>query len=159
VVAYLLLVSAQVVGLLLIPFGAPGLWIQVFPVALYGWWSGFAVIGVAPILAIFMIALTAELIESPLTGGRMRRELRRSASLAGLVGGGVGSAAGTVFAPLVGSLFGALTGALLGTALIAPIVRPPLTGLRGLIGQIFAISIRTGASVAIAAFVLLSLGP
>jgi hypothetical protein len=159
VVAYLLLVTAQVVGLLLIPFGAPGLWIQVVPVVLYGWWSGFAVVGVTPILAIFVIALTAELIDGPLTGGRTRRELRRPASLAGLVGGGVGSAAGTFFVPIIGSLFGALTGAFLGTALVAPIVRPRVTGVSGLIGQIFAISIRTGASVAIAAFVFLSLVP
>ncbi len=39
--AILLLVSGSLAGLLLIPFGLPGLWVMVLGMLAYGWLTGF----------------------------------------------------------------------------------------------------------------------
>jgi hypothetical protein len=156
VLAYLLLGLAQALGLLMIPFGAPGIWLQMASLGLYGWWTGFASFGVVPLLVLFLFALLAELLEPPLAGGRVRPEFRRFAGGAGLLGGAAGVAVGAAF-PLVGSLLGAMLGAFVATTVVAPFVRPTRTGWGAMIGQTLAVSVRSGAAIAIAAYSLLSL--
>ena len=153
-VAYLLLGLAQVAGLLLTPFGAPGIWLQLGALGLFAWWSEFEPVGSIPLLVLVAIVLTAELAEAPLAGGRIERSLRRRAGGVGLAGAVAGAIAGVPF-PLVGSLFGALLGALVGATiggLSAP--RPPRRGWATLGGQVLAMALRAAAGVGVALFAL-----
>jgi hypothetical protein len=154
VLAYLLLGVAQAAGLALIPFGAPGLWVQLAALALFGWWTDFAVFGPVPLGILLVVALAAELIEAPLARGRMGAGARRRLGFGGLAGGAAGAGAG-VFFPLLGSMFGALLGALAGSLLSSFRLRPPGIGRGAFGGQVVAMATRTAAGIVIAAFALL----
>jgi hypothetical protein len=116
--AYLLLAVAQILGLILIPFGLPGTWLQVAALIGFAWWTGFATVGIVPIVVVLLLALLAEIGEL-LLAGTVRPDLRRRPSR------GVGRhprrdrgrhGRCSRF-PLLGSVFGAMIGAFVGAAL------------------------------------------
>ena len=113
---YALLALAQVLGLLLIPFGLPGIWVQVAALCAYAWF-GPGTVGWVPIVVVTLIAIVAEVIEFAL-GGRFAKKYGggRRAAWGAILGGIVGAIVGVpVF--LIGSVIGAFLGSFLGAAL------------------------------------------
>src|SRR5437867_13391117 len=57
------LAGADVVGLILIPLGLPGLWVMVGGILAYGWLTAFRSVGVATIAIVLGIALLGEILD------------------------------------------------------------------------------------------------
>jgi uncharacterized protein YqgC (DUF456 family) len=114
--ALFLLIVALASGLVLIPFGLPGLWVMVLGVIGYGWLTGFASVGVATIAIVLTLAALSEIIEA-WVGFRSARRYggSRRAGWGALIGGLVGAVVG-VPVPIVGSIVGAFVGAFTGAA-------------------------------------------
>jgi hypothetical protein len=97
--AVLLLVLSAAAGLLLIPFGLPGLWVIVLGIIGYGWLTDFSTISAGFLGLVIGLALLGELAEAWL-GFRFAQRYggsRRAgwgALLGGLVGAVVGAGAG-----------------------------------------------------------------
>ena len=114
--ALIVLVCADVVGLILIPFGLPGLWIMMGGILAYGWLTDFRSVGVATIVIALAIAFFGEILDNWL-GFRFAKRYGGStrsgwgALLGGLVGAGIG-----VPIAFVGSVIGAFIGAFAGAA-------------------------------------------
>jgi len=112
--ALIALVCADVVGLILIPFGLPGLWIMMGGILAYGWLTDFRSVGVATIVIALAIAFFGEILDNWL-GFRFAKRYGGStrsgwgALLGGLVGAGIG-----VPIAFVGSVIGAFIGAFAG---------------------------------------------
>lgn len=158
---YALLVLAQVVGLLLIPLGLPGIWVQVVALAAFGWWTDFATVSWWPILIVAVLAVVAEGLEFVM-GGRYAERYggSRRAAWGAILGGLVGAVVGVpIF--LVGSVIGAFAGAFVGAVLMELTVsrelRPAMrVGWGAFLGRIVATVLKCGMGVAIAAIALLS---
>jgi uncharacterized protein YqgC (DUF456 family) len=148
-------------GLLLIPFGLPGIWLQVLALAVYGFFTDFSTVGWIPLVAVVALAVVAEVIEFSL-GASFARKYggTRRAGWGAILGGIVGAIIG-VPVPIVGSLLGAFLGAFLGAALFEYTSRQELPGsLRvgwgALLGRLVATAVKSGLGVAIAALALLT---
>jgi uncharacterized protein YqgC (DUF456 family) len=117
VLGVLLVVVSCVAGLLLIPFGLPGLWVMVLGILGYGWLTGFRSMGTGTVVLILALALAGEVIEGWL-GFRLAKRYGGSsrAGWGALVGGLVGAIVG-VPVPVIGSVIGGFVGAFLGAAL------------------------------------------
>jgi uncharacterized protein len=115
--AALVLVAGSLVGLVLIPFGLPGLWLMVLSVLSYGWLTDFQTVTAGIIVLVVVLALVGEVIEAWL-GFRFARRYggSRRAGWGALVGGLVGAVVG-VPVPLIGSVIGGFVGAFAGAAL------------------------------------------
>ena len=115
--AVLLLVGASVTGLLLIPFGLPGLWVIVLGVVGYGALTDFRTITGGFMAVVIVLALLAEALEAWL-GFKLalRYGGSRRAGWGALLGGLVGAIVG-VPVPLIGSVIGGFIGAFAGAAL------------------------------------------
>jgi uncharacterized protein YqgC (DUF456 family) len=151
--AVILLVLAQVAGLLLVPLGLPGTWLQVAALGVYAyamhWRGGWWIFGVA-----VAIALAAEVIEF-LIGGRYARKYggSRRAGWGAILGGLVGAFMG-VPVPIIGSVIGAFVGAFVGAALLELTKRSEMRGaLRvgwgAFVGRVVAAAMKSAASVLI----------
>jgi uncharacterized protein len=161
---YPLLVLAQLIGLLLIPLGLPGLWVQVLALAGYAWWSDFATVGWWAILVVALLAAGAEVVEFVLGGKYAERYGgSRRAAWGAILGGLVGAVIGVpVF--LIGSVIGAFIGAFVGAALLELTVsrEGQQPGWRGAVrvgwgaflGRLVAVVIKSSVGVAIAAIAL-----
>jgi uncharacterized protein YqgC (DUF456 family) len=113
-----LMVVASLLGLLLIPFGLPGLWIIVLGVAGYGWWTDFQVISAGVIALAVALAALGEAGEA-WVGFRFaqRYGASRRAGWGALGGGLIGALIG-VPVPIIGSVVGGFAGAFAGAALL-----------------------------------------
>jgi uncharacterized protein YqgC (DUF456 family) len=113
----LLLLGTCAAGLVLIPFGLPGLWIMVLGVIGYGWLTGFATVGVATIAIVLSLAALGEIVEA-WVGFRSAQRYggSRRAGWGALIGGLVGAVVG-VPVPVVGSVIGAFVGSFIGATL------------------------------------------
>lgn len=159
--AYALLALAQAAGLLLIPFGLPGTWLQVLGLAGFAALTDFAVVGAVPIAAVLALAAAGEVVEFVL-GGRYARKYGGStrAAWGAILGGLVGAFVGVpVF--LVGSVIGAFAGAFAGAALLemtrSPDARAALrVGWGAFLGRLVATAAKSAIGVAIAAVALLT---
>jgi uncharacterized protein YqgC (DUF456 family) len=159
--AYGLLVLAQVAGLLLVPFGLPGTWLQVLGVVTYAFATDFRTIGATTIVMVLALAAVGEVIEFTL-GGRYARKYggSRRAAWGAILGGLVGAFIGVpVF--LIGSVIGAFVGAFVGAAALEltrnPEVRGALrVGWGAFVGRLVATAAKSAVAVAIAAVALLS---
>lgn len=159
--AYLLLALAQLAGLVLIPLGLPGLWIQVAALAAFGWATEFATISAFAIGVVVVLAVVAEVAEF-LLAGRYARKYGggRRASLGAVLGGIAGALLGLPI-PLLGSVIGAILGAFVGALVLelttgrgtAPAVR---AGWGALLGRLVATAMKGGVGVVIAVFTLLT---
>ena len=123
-----LLALAQVVGLLLVPLGLPGTWLQVAAIGVFAYatrWggTGWTVFGVA-----LALAVVAEVIEFAL-GGRFARKYggSRRAGWGAILGGLVGAFVG-IPVPIIGSVIGAFIGAFAGAALLELTKNPEMRG-------------------------------
>ncbi|HTH65432.1 MAG TPA: DUF456 domain-containing protein [Gemmatimonadales bacterium] len=115
--ATVLLISCIVAGLVLVPFGLPGLWLMVLGVIGYGWLTGFHTVGVGIIVFVTGLAFLGEIVEWWL-GFRfaMKYGGSRRAGWGALIGGIVGAIVG-VPVPVLGSIIGAFVGSFVGAAL------------------------------------------
>ena len=113
-----LLVAAALLGLLLIPFGLPGLWLIVLAVAGYGWWNDFRTISLGVVALAVALAALGEAGEA-WVGFRFaqRYGASRRAGWGALAGGLMGALIG-VPVPIVGSVVGGFAGAFAGAALL-----------------------------------------
>jgi uncharacterized protein YqgC (DUF456 family) len=113
----LLLISGSLAGLVLIPFGLPGLWVMVVAILADGWMTDFHSLSGGIIALAVGLALLGEVIESWL-GFRFARRYGGSsrAGWGALVGGLVGAMIG-VPVPVIGSVIGGFVGAFIGAAL------------------------------------------
>lgn len=159
--AYLLLAIAQVAGILLIPFGLPGLWLQIGSLALFAWWTGFATVGLLPVGVVIVLGLVAEWLEFALGGRYARRFGGGKRAAWGAILGGVAGALIGVPLPIVGSIIGAFAGAFVGAALgELSTGRGAHGALRAgwgaLLGRLVATALKVGIGVAVAAVALLA---
>jgi uncharacterized protein len=160
-VAYLLLVLVQLLGLVLIVFGLPGLWIEVAAFVGYAWLTDFRTVGALAIAVVVGLALLAELAELVL-GGRFARRFGggRRAAWGAIIGGMAGAVIGLPV-PLVGSVVGAMVGSFAGAFLLeltrrkgtAPALR---VGWGALLGWCTAIALKVGVGMVILVFTLLT---
>ena len=117
VLAVVIFLVSSVAGLLVMPFGLPGLWIMVVGIIGAGWAEGFRTTGVGTIAAAVGLALMGELVEWGLGFHFARRYGgSRRAAWGALLGGLVGAAVGVPL-PIVGSVVGAFAGSFAGAAL------------------------------------------
>ena len=116
-VATVLLIVCCIAGLLLLPFGLPGLWVMVLGVLAYGWLTDFRTITTGLIIAVVGLAVAGEVLEAWL-GFRFAQRYggSRRAGWGALVGGLAGAVIG-VPVPLIGSVIGGFVGAFAGAAL------------------------------------------
>jgi len=116
-VAVALLIVCLVAGLVLIPFGLPGLWLMVLGVIGYGWLTGFHAVGAWIIVLVVGLAFVGEIVEWWL-GFRFAIKYggSRRAGWGALIGGIVGAVVG-VPVPVIGSVIGAFIGSFAGAAL------------------------------------------
>jgi uncharacterized protein len=115
--AVLLLVLAGLTGLVLIPFGLPGLWVIVLGIVGYGWLTDFHTLSVGFMVLVIGLAVLGEVIEAWL-GFRFAKRYGGSsrAGWGALVGGLIGAIVG-VPVPIIGSVVGGFVGAFAGAAL------------------------------------------
>jgi uncharacterized protein YqgC (DUF456 family) len=115
--AIVLLLVACIAGLLLLPFGLPGLWVMVLGVLGCGWLTDFRTVTTGLIVVVVGLAFAGEVLEAWL-GFRFARRYggSRRAGWGALVGGLAGAVIG-VPVPLFGSVIGGFVGAFAGAAL------------------------------------------
>lgn len=157
--AYLLLAIVQLVGLTLIVFGLPGLWVEVAAFIGYAWLTDFDTVGTVAIVVVVGLAIVGELAELVL-GGRFARRYGggRRAAWGAILGGIVGAVIGLPL-PLIGSIVGAMLGSFSGAFLLeltrrqgtAPALR---VGWGALLGWCTAIALKVGVGVVILVFTL-----
>lgn len=159
--AYALLVLSQAAGLLLIPFGLPGTWLQVLGLVGFAALTDFAVVGAVPIVAVLVLAVVGEVVEFML-GGRYARKYGGSTRAAwGAILGGLAGAFIGVPVFLIGSVIGAFLGAFAGAALMeltrSPDARAALrVGWGAFVGRLVATAAKSAIGVVIAAIALFS---
>ncbi len=157
--AVLLLVAASAVGLFLIPFGLPGLWVMVLGILGYGWLTEFRTVTVWIIVLVLALALLGEVIESWL-GFRFARRYggSRRAGWGALVGGLAGALIG-VPVPVIGSVIGGFVGAFAGAALFEyskarRAGAAAQAGWGAMLGRAAAAAVKMGLGVVIAVIAL-----
>src|SRR5215210_6988145 len=112
----LLLALTGVAGLLLIPFGLPGLWLIVLGVLGYGWLTDFQTMSATFLALVIGLALVGEIVEGWI-GFRFAQRYGGSkrAGWGALIGGLIGVVVGVPL-PIVGSVIGGFVGAFAGAA-------------------------------------------
>jgi uncharacterized protein YqgC (DUF456 family) len=156
-----LLMIALFVGLLLIPFGLPGLWVMVGATLLYSWAEPES-IGLPTLIGLTLLAILAEVLEF-LAAGRYARKYggSRRAAWGAILGGIVGAIIGVPI-PVIGSVIGAFAGSFAG-ALAAEMTLGSRVGdatrvaTGALIGRAVATALKVAIGVALLAWVLLVL--
>lgn len=125
--ALTLLILALVAGLLMVPLGLPGTWLQVVALGAYAWTHGWRG-GWAFVVAALALAAIAEVVEFAM-GGRFARKYggSRRAGWGAILGGLVGAFVG-IPVPIIGSVIGAFIGAFAGAALLELTKNPEMRG-------------------------------
>lgn len=157
----LLLVAALLVGLALIPFGLPGLWVMVGAALIYSFAEPDR-IGIPTLVVLIGLATLAEVLEF-LAAGKYARKYggSRRAGWGAIVGGIVGAIVG-VPVPVIGSVIGAFVGSFAG-ALVAEMTLGVRVGhatrvAKGaLIGRAVATALKVAIGIALLAWVILVL--
>lgn len=150
--AALLMLAAALAGLVLIPFGLPGLWVIVLAIIGYGWLTDFQAMSAWFLIVVIVLALAGELIEAWI-GFRFARKYggSRRAGWGALVGGLVGAVVGVPL-PVVGSVIGGFVGAFLGAALFEftrarHAEGAARAGVGAVLGRAAAVGIKMGIAV------------
>lgn len=117
VLAIVILATAILVGLFLIPLGLPGLWVMVGGILAYGWLTSFRSVGVAIIAIALGLAFLGEILENWI-GFRFAKRYGGSSrsGWGAVIGGLVGAVIGVPIA-VIGSVIGAFIGSFIGAAL------------------------------------------
>ncbi|UCC72749.1 MAG: DUF456 domain-containing protein [Gemmatimonadota bacterium] len=114
----LLLIVAFIVGLLLIPFGLPGLWLMVLALIGFAALGGFEQVGWTTLAAVVVLGVVAEAAEAWL-GFRFAKRYGGSnrAGWGAILGALVGTVVGMPI-PIVGNIVGAFVGAFVGAVVL-----------------------------------------
>jgi len=114
----LLLILAFTVGLVLVPFGLPGLWLMVVALVGYAALGRFEQVGWTTLAAVVVLGLLAEAAEAWL-GFRFAKKYGGSsrAGWGAFLGGLVGAVVGTPL-PVIGNIVGAFVGAFVGAVVL-----------------------------------------
>lgn len=160
--ALLLLFVALIAGLLLIPFGLPGLWVMVGAVLLYSYLVPSGAIGAWTVVAVAVLAGVGELLEFLLAGKYARRYGGSRRAGWGAIAGSIVGAIMGVPVPLVGSLIGAFLGAFAGAWLAemtqnTEIRSATRVATGALIGRLVATAAKAGIGCAILVWVAFAL--
>jgi uncharacterized protein YqgC (DUF456 family) len=156
--AYALLALAQLAGLLMVPLGLPGTWLQVIALGAYAyamhWRAGWWIFAIA-----LALAATAEVVEFVM-GGRFARKYggSRRAAWGAILGGLVGAFLGVPI-PVIGSVIGAFVGAFVGAAALeltagAEARNALRVGWGAFLGRLAAAAMKSAVGVLIAALAL-----
>jgi uncharacterized protein YqgC (DUF456 family) len=113
-----ILILAFVVGLVLIPFGLPGLWLMVVALVGYAALGRFELVGWPTLAAVVVLGVVAEAAEAWL-GFRFAKKYGGSnrAGWGAFLGGLVGAVVGTPL-PVIGNIVGAFVGAFVGAVVL-----------------------------------------
>ena len=158
--AYALLALAQFAGLLMVPLGLPGTWLQVIAIGAYSyathWRTGWWIFAIAVALA-----AVAEVVEF-IMGGRFARKYggSRRAAWGAILGGLIGAFVG-IPVPIIGSVIGAFVGAFVGAAALEMTAGAEARGaLRvgwgAFLGRLAAAAMKSAVGVLIAAIALVT---
>ncbi len=154
-VALLLMLAAALAGLMLIPFGLPGLWLIVLAIIGYGWLTDFQTMGAWFLILVIALALAGELIEAWI-GFRFAQRYggSRRAGWGALIGGLIGALVGVPL-PVVGSVIGGFVGAFVGAAVFEytrarHAEGAARAGWGAVLGRAAAVGIKMGLGVVIA---------
>jgi uncharacterized protein YqgC (DUF456 family) len=114
----LLLIVAFAIGLVLVPFGLPGLWLIVVALVGYAALGRFEQVGWTTLAAVVVLGLLAEAAEAWL-GFRFAKKYGGSsrAGWGAFLGGLVGAVVGTPV-PIFGNIVGAFVGAFVGAVVL-----------------------------------------
>lgn len=161
-----LLVLAQVAGLLLIPFGLPGIWLQVASLGVFAWATGFREVGLVTLALVVVLAVLAEVAEFALGGKYATRYGGSKRAAWGAILGGIAGAILGVPVPIIGSVIGAFVGSFVGAAVMEmtrskdwrnPEWRGAVrVGWGAFLGRLVATAVKSGIGVAVAAVAVLS---
>lgn len=158
----ILLIAALVLGLLLIPFGLPGLWVMAGAVLAYSYLVPTGAIGVWTIVLVAVLALVGEVLEFVLAGRFARRYGgSRRAGWGAIIGSIAGAIVG-VPVPVIGSVIGAFVGAFAG-AWLAELTKRSEFGAAtrvatgALLGRIAAVAAKVGIGCAVLVWVAFAL--
>jgi uncharacterized protein YqgC (DUF456 family) len=155
--AVLLLVVSLLIGLLLIPFGLPGLWLMLLGLVGYGWLTDFRTLSAVGLALAFALALVGEAVEAWLGFHFARRYGGSSrAGWGALIGGLIGAIVG-VPVPLLGSVIGGFLGAFVGAALFE-YSRARQTGAAARSGWGAVLGRATAAAVKMAIGIVIAVG-
>ena len=159
--AFALLALAQVAGLLLVPLGLPGTWLQVVAIGAFAWATRAGATGWTAFGAALLLAVAAEVIEFVL-GGRFARKYggSRRAGWGAILGGLIGAFVGIPI-PIIGSVIGAFIGAFAGAAVLEMTKNPEMRGAMrvgwgAFVGRLAAAAMKSAVGVLIAAIALVS---
>jgi uncharacterized protein YqgC (DUF456 family) len=151
-----LMLASDVVGLVLIPLGLPGLWLMVLGFLGFGWLTQFRTVGLVMVGAVVGIAAVAEIIEWWL-GFRIARRYGGStrAGWGALLGGIIGAAVGAPV-PVLGSVIAAVVGSFLGAAAMEytrslAVRRATRVGWGAVVGRAAAAAVKVALGMVIAA--------
>ena len=155
--AILLLAATSVVGLLLIPFGLPGLWVILLGILGYAWLTDFRTFTAWLLALAIGLAMLGELIEAWIGFHLAQRYGGSSrAGWGALLGGLVGAMVG-VPVPLIGSVIGGFVGAFAGAALFE-YTRARRSGVAAKAGWGAVLGRAAGAGVKTALGVVMAVG-
>ena len=148
-------------GLVLIPLGLPGLWVIAGAALVFNPLAGGDRVSTGTVVGVFLLAVTAEVIEFMLAGRFARRYGgSRRAGWGAIIGGIVGAIVG-VPVPIVGPMLGAFAGSFAG-ALVAEFTRGTAGGAAtrvatgALLGRVAAVAVKSAVGCVMAAWVLLA---
>ena len=113
----MVLLIACIAGLLLIPFGLPGLWLIVLAIIGYGWLSDYQHMSAWFLIVVIGLAALGEVAEARIGFSYARRFGGSSRAGWGALLGGLAGAIVGVPVPLIGSVIGGFVGAFVGAAL------------------------------------------
>jgi hypothetical protein len=118
ILLYIALVVCFGVGLLLVPFGLPGLWIMVLGIIGYAVVTDFRSVSTTTILVVLGLAFLGEIIEAWAGFGLARRYGGSKRAAWGALAGGVIGAIIGIPVPVLGSVLGGFGGAFVGATLV-----------------------------------------
>lgn len=165
---YALLVLLHVVGWLANILGLPGLWLMLIAHIAYTWATGWDhYTGWHSILALFVLAVAAEVIEFVAGAAGSKSAGGTKRGMAGAITGGlVGGIVGTIVIPIpvVGAIIGAVAGSFAGAAVIEKMIHPDnrrafRIGYGAAKGRLAGIIIKSGVGLVMAAVSLVAALP
>lgn len=164
-VAWGILALVQVAGLLLIPFGLPGTWVQIAALLGFAWWGGFEAVSPWTVAGLVVLAALAEGLEFWM-GGRYAEKYGGSKRSAwGAILGGIAGAIVGVPIPLIGSVIGAFVGSFAGAMVFeltaqkkgaTDVGAATRVGWGALVGRLLSTAMKSAVGVAIAVIGLIA---
>ncbi len=142
-------------GLILIPFGLPGIWLMVAALIGFAAFDGFERVGIWVLSLVVVLAIVGEALDVVIGFGfAAKYGGSRRAGWGAIAGGLVGAVLGTPV-PVVGNLVGAFVGAFVGAVILestqhGELGRSLSAGWGAVVGKAVASSIKIALGLAIA---------